>query len=200
MPVFEDGRHYQRQRFSGLALPAETFADIEFEGCAFERSVFAGATFSRCRFRDCRFIGCDLSLLKVPNCRFTGVQFTESKLIGVDWTAAGDSETARMLLSLSFDGCVLDYAGFFGLSLREAKLARCTAKEANFTDADLRGADCRGTDFAAAVFLHTNLENANFLGARSYAIDPTANRVRGARFSLPEAISLLSPFGIIIEY
>jgi fluoroquinolone resistance protein len=200
VPAFENGQHYQKQKFMGVTAAGETFTGIEFEGCMFERALLSGCTFHRCRFSESRFTGCDLSLLKVPNCRFTSVQFSGSKLIGVDWTAAPDTDAARVLLSLGFDRCVLDYANLSGLLLRETKLTRCSLKEANLSETDLTGTDCRESDFEAAVFLHTVIERADFRGARNYAIDLTANRVKGAKFSLPEAVALLNSFEIAVEY
>lgn len=37
---------------------------------------------------------------------------------------------------------------------------------------------------------------ANFIGARNYAIDPTQNTLKKAKFSLPEAMSLLRSLDI----
>jgi hypothetical protein len=38
------------------------------------------------------------------------------------------------------------------------------------------------------------------VGATGYAIDPTANKVKRARFSYPEVTSLLAAFDVIIDY
>ncbi len=199
MSALESGRHYRRQTFTNLTLPRARLERVELDECVFERCSFTESTFYRCKLTACRFVRCDLSLLQVPNCLLTEVRFEGSKAIGIDWTKAGTTEAARVMMSLSFDECVLDYASFFGLSLRSGTLTRCSAKEADFAEADLRGAACAGTDFAGAKFLHTNLEGADFTGATGYAIDPTANRMKGARFSLPEAVSLLRGFEIVIE-
>ena len=46
---------------------------------------------------------------------------------------------------------------------------------------------------------NANLEKANFKGAFNYYIDPLKNRLKNARFSYPEVLALLIPFGIKIE-
>lgn len=199
MTPLENGRGYHGLTFTNLSLRAARLERVELEECVFERCTIAESTFYRCRLTACRFVRCDLSLLEVPNCLFAGVRFEQTKAIGVDWTKAGTTAAARTMMSLSFDACVLDYSSFFGLSLRHGTLTRCSAKEADFAEADLRAAACTGTDFAGAKFLHTNLEGADFTGAANYAIDPTANRVKGARFSLPEAVALLRGFEIVVE-
>ncbi len=199
MASLVDGQRYEKQKFTKLVERGSTFAGIEFDSCSFDGCVLSECSFYRCRFAGCRFSNCDLSVLRVPNTRFVDVGFTGSKLVGVDWTKAGDSVVSRMPLSVGFDGCVLNLSIFFGLQLKGSRLARCTAHEVDFAEADLSEADCSGSDFAGSTFLHTDLTRANFTGATGYAINPAANTVKKARFSLPEAVSLLSGFDVIIE-
>ena len=45
----------------------------------------------------------------------------------------------------------------------------------------------RDSDFTKAHFDATNLIKSDFRGAINYLIDPIGNKIRGARFSLPEA-------------
>lgn len=193
------GRNYRGARYAGVSAPGETFTGIEFEECIFDRANFAGCTFARCKFMACRFTACDLSNIRVLNSTFNDVTLERSKVVGVDWTKAGSSALTRLLLSLRFTDCVLDYCNFFGLHLREMQLVRCRIHHGDFSEADLAHAVCGGSDFLDSIFLHTNLEHADFVGATNYAIDPTANRVKQARFSLPEAVALLRGFDIVIE-
>src|SRR6266508_2070879 len=95
--------------------------------------------------------------------------------------------------------CASSLPSFFGLNLRGAVMERCSAKEVDLAEADLRDAVCRGTDFAGAKFHGTNLERVDLRDALNYAIDPRVNKVKGARFSLPEAAALLRGFDIVIE-
>lgn len=196
---FQDGQQHRRQKVTGVPAAGITLSGAEFEGCHFERCQFASSTFYRCTFRDCHFTGCDLSALKLTNTLLQDVRFGRSKLVGVDWTATGASDISRLMQSFSFEECVLDYATFFGMKLPKASFRRCHAHEVDFAEADLAGADFRGADLTASTFHHTNLERCDFTGAINYAIDPTTNRVSGAKFSLPEAISLLRGFDVVIE-
>jgi fluoroquinolone resistance protein len=184
--------------FKDAELPGVRITSSDFDSCTFERCILTKAVLSHCRFTNCKFSACDLSLLSAPNCRFVDVEFIESKLAGVDWTVVGSTKTDRLLFSAAFDRCALDYSSFFGLRLR--RLSGCSALEADFSEADLSGADCQRTDFAGARFLHSNLSRANFVGAKGYAIDLTANKAKKAKFSYPEAMSLLSAFDVIVEY
>ncbi len=199
MSVLEDSQSYAGGRFTNLVITAETLGSVEWTDCTFERCSFVGCTFAGCRLINCRFLGCDLSNVRVPDCVFSDVTFERSKVIGVDWTQTRGPQATLLLLSLDFVESVLDYANFFGLPLRGVTIARCHAHAVDFSEADLSDAVCTGTDFQDSIFLHTNLERADFTGAANYAIDPTANSVRGARFSLPEAVALLRPFGVVID-
>lgn len=199
MTTLADNQRYQDQRFSRLAMPDATLTSIEFDTCVFERCTFTAATFHHCRFTDCRFLTCDLSLAKLPNCTFSNAGFERSKLTGIDWTKTGTSATSRLMMSVRFVECVLDYATFYGMRLPPLTMTKSSAREADFSEADLTGSDFSGTDFTGARFLHTTLEKTSFVDAANYDIDLTANKVAGARFSLPEAVSLLRAFDIVIE-
>lgn len=197
--ALEDRGRYADQVFSGLDLRGVTLADAGFSDCTFEHCALGQVVLYRCSLLDCRFRDCDLSNMTPTNSRFVDVEFKQSKLLGVDWTVAGDKNTSKLPLSLAFEDCVLSLSSFFGLSLKKSRLLRCVAHDADFSEADLSGCDCRETDFTKARFLHTNLSNANFSGARNYRIDPLANTVRRARFSLPEALALLEALDVRID-
>jgi len=189
-------QHYNGQTFSRVEMVGAKLSSSDFEWCTFDKCAFNEAVLTHFRFTKCRFVGCDLSLFKPQNCRFVDVEFVESKLVGVDWTAVGETKTDRMLFSAAFDRSVLDYGVVKGLPVK--KLFKCSAREVDFTEADLQEADCRETDFAGATFMRSDLRGANFVGARNYAIDVTQNKVRKARFSWPDAMALMVAFGVVI--
>ncbi|HZQ38937.1 MAG TPA: pentapeptide repeat-containing protein [Dehalococcoidia bacterium] len=195
----EDGAFYQDRSFTALDLGGRTLSGVEFEGCTFARCTFNEAVFARCRLVECRFEGCDLSVARFPETRLSEIAFNGCKLSGVDWTLPAEAQALRLPLSVSFDDCVLDYGSCFGVVLSGVTMRRCQAHELDLSEADLTGADLGETDFAGAKFLHTKLIKADLRGARRYAIDPTSNPVKGARFSLPEAVSLLRAFGVRLE-
>ena len=78
-------------------------------------------------------------------------------------------------------------------------MTNCTAKEADFTEADLRGGIFTGGDFEGSFFSKTNLEGADFRDAKNYSIDVRYAKVKKAKFSLPEGLSLLSGLEVSIE-
>ncbi len=129
---------------------------------------------------------------------FTNTRFEDSKIIGVNWAKAswgkassGKSEIHQLLRSIDFFNCVINYASFTGLNLIGIELRKCIARDVDFSDANLTRTNCSFTDFANSQFRHTDLTEADFTGALNYFIQPHLNTLTKARFSLPEALSLL---------
>jgi len=52
------------------------------------------------------------------------------------------------------------------------------------------------SDFMHSSFNKTNLTSTDFTEAINYSIDPNNCNIKGAKFSLPEALSLLDQWGI----
>ena len=192
-----DWEDYADREFRGLSAANARFHDIAFTDCTFRRCTFTGTEFADCSFTNCTFTACDLSLVRLTGTRLTDVQFVESKLLGVRW---GDAAIAlRLPLSVAFERSLLSDAIFADLNLRDLRMTDCVARGADFESADLTDAVLTGTDLSGARFLDTTLVGADLRGATGYAIDPLQNRLRRAKFSLPDAVALLAGLGIDVE-
>jgi fluoroquinolone resistance protein len=191
-PLFADA-YYEDYCFTGIACQGIELHEVEFFRCRFERCQFLESVFCRCCFEQCTFVRCDLSVTKPSESRFTGVRFLKSKLLGVDWTLANKPAT------LAFHGCNVNHSTFQRLALPKLELVECVAREVDFTGANLTKADFTRTDLLGSRFMETNLSGTDFSHAINYAIDPTANRLKKAIFTLPEALSLLSAFDIVLK-
>ena len=75
----------------------------------------------------------------------------------------------------------------------------CAIHESDFTNAYLANYDFGFTDLQSCVFRSADLKGANFVGAKNYYIDPTQNKLKEAKFSQPDVLSLLAAFEIKIE-
>jgi uncharacterized protein YjbI with pentapeptide repeats len=109
------------------------------------------------------------------------------------------SECRALLLQLKFKHCLLRMAAFYGLKLKNTVFESCDLQEADFADADLTAAVFNACDLLMATFEGTNLEKADLRTAVNYAINPLNNRIKKAKFSLPEAIHLLDYLGIEVS-
>ncbi len=178
-------RYFEEANLNGQRLVSSQFVECTFVNCSFVETVLLDCRFSNCTFKDC-----DMSLLQVPGSIFSGTHFTDSKLIGINWTH-GDWGSNLLQEPLIFTRCVLNHSTFIGLELKEFQIKDSIASDIDFREADLTQSDFGGTDLAESLFSRTNLTKADFSRARNYNISPEENILTRAQFSLPEAMSLL---------
>ncbi len=100
---------------------------------------------------------------------------------------------------MHFAECVLDYGTFMGLELHRLTAVSCSIKDVDFSGADLTEANFKGSTFTNSQFRNTTLAKANFQQAKEYTIDIRSNDVSKAKFSMPEAVSLLHSLDIVLE-
>jgi uncharacterized protein YjbI with pentapeptide repeats len=168
-------------------------SDTEFEGVTFRNETAIALDLHGRKFIDCTFELSQLSSVKIQGAVIQA-KFIESKIEGINFFTA-----KRAILSLSFDRCLIRHSSFAELKMLKVKFIRCTLQNVDFSDADLTSADFTNTTFENCVFRNTNLTKADFRCASGYYIDPTLNKLKGARFSSPDVLSLLSAFDIVIE-
>lgn len=168
--------------------------DNEYSECSFRNCDFSKHNFNEIKFTDCIFETCNLTMSKVESTELKGVTFKNCKLMGIDFSKLVDT-----FLSVSFDTCILQYSNFFGLNLTKTKFTNCIIHDASFIETNLKSAQFANCDFKGAVFQNCNLEKADFLTSMNYSINPEYNKIKKAKFSIPEIIGLLSHLDIIIK-
>jgi len=184
-------QEYNSQDFKKVALKNDRICLKTFNSCTFNKCVFNETVFQDCRFRDCSFLGCDLSLVRLKDCSFANTRFEDSQVIGVNWTETSWGNSKIIFKPVDFFGCVINHSTFMGLNLKKVIISKCIAREVSFEEANLTQANCRFSDFMNSRFIHANLTEADFTGARNYTIAPGMNTLKKTAFSLPEAMSLL---------
>jgi len=186
---FTENRKFEKIDFRKNELPPGSYEECHFLNCNFNSVDLSGMTFVSCTFE-----GCDASLVKLNNTSLQEVKFITCKLLGVQF-----SDCRKFLLDLDFDNCMIKLARFSGINLKNRHFKNCNLQEADFSEADLSGTFFENCDLLQSTFFHTNLEKANFTSAFNYSINPENNRLRKARFSIPEVTGLLDIYGIEIE-
>ncbi|HAH31525.1 MAG TPA: hypothetical protein DCL44_04335 [Elusimicrobia bacterium] len=192
-----DGIDYTDRCFNSITLPGKEVTAKEFYNCTFTGCDFTKTVFLKCKFSDCRFESCNLSLIKVTGTSFFNSLFRNSKILGVNWTQASWPQV-KLPSSIQFLNCVISDSTFFGLYLKDIRIRECLARDTDFREADLTGADFAHTDLICSLFVNTDLSRADFTQARNYSIKISENRIKDAKFSMPEAMSLLYCLGIKI--
>ncbi len=189
--------HYSGVSFKEIGLGREEVLSSEFYDCVFSRCSFVETVLRRCRLVDCVFRECDLSLIRLPESSLTGVRFEDCKVVGVNWTEAHWPK-GGLGNPMGFFRCAISHSTFIGRRLLGIEIRDCVALDVDFREADLSGADFGGTDLSGSLFGSTDLSEADLSRASNYHIDPGQNTLRQARFSLPEAMSLLYSMDIIL--
>lgn len=192
-----DQAEYSQATFKSGDYRGATIRKIEFSGCKFSRCNFKEADLSDSKFIECQFVDCDLSLSTLKNCQFNDVIFKNTQLVGINWM---DTSLARknFFRPIEFIHSTLNYGTFIGCHLKSVKMVRCSIQSADFSEAMLAHTVCTGSDFSSSRFNNTDLTEADFRGANNYSISVVDNRVKKAKFSLPEAMALLTGLGIIL--
>jgi len=194
MDPFKPGAH-ANETFKSLELPSpEAFRGSTFCDCTFVQCRFHGFDFSGVDITDCIFDHCEFSLPKMTNCGLHGVTFKDSKLVGVDF-----SRCSSHFFTVSFRNCLIETCNFSSLKLNRTPFIASTIRECRFTGSNLMEADFENSSLEKTLFHDCDLREARFHAAKHYAIDPTANKVKDATFSLPEAVSLLTGLGIHLQ-
>ncbi len=175
--------------FKKQPLARGTYENSTFKGCAMAELSLDGIVFSECSFYEC-----DLSMANLKNSSFRDTKFTGCKLLGLRF-----DQCAGLLISFSFDRCVLDYSSFFKLKLRGTRFSNCKMEEVEFRQADLSQASFKDCNLARAIFEETILDGCDFTSALNYTIDPEKNRMRKAKFSYEGLPGLLTRHGIIVS-
>lgn len=188
-----DNEFYLNENFSAMEFSNSVLKDTEFTDCSFDKMNFEKTAFKYVRFENCTFSNCNLSLIKITACRFIDCRFTACKMIGINW------QEAEAPVEIMMEGCKLDYSIFYGLDLRRIEIRDSFATEVNFENADLSKGKFNGTDFSLSKFKNSNLSFSDFREATNYDINPEFNRIKKAKFSMPEAMTLLQCFDIEIS-
>jgi uncharacterized protein YjbI with pentapeptide repeats len=101
--------------------------------------------------------------------------------------------------AIQFNECTLSVCSFYQMKLKNCQFNHSSLIEVDFTDADLMGIIFNHCNVAGTIFENTNLEKANFTTAKNYTINPNNNKIKKAKFSLPEIIGLVHHLNIVIE-
>ena len=165
----------------------------EYEACTFTNCSFTELDLSKIIFTECAFDNCDLSLSKINNTAFREVHFKNCKLLGLRF-----DECNQFLLAFRFTSCVLNFASFYKLKLKNTRFEECRLEEVEFTEADLTKAIFNNCDLERAVFENSILDKADFRTSFNFSINPEFNSIAKAKFSSNGLRGLLEKYNIIV--
>jgi len=166
----------------------------EYENCKFLNCNFSNADLSEIKFMECEFVACNLSLAKLANAALREVKFKECKMLGLRF-----DQCNTLGLAVGFDHCSLNHSSFYKTKLKKTLFKNSQLHEVDFTDCDLTASLFDACDLMRATFENTILEKVDLRTSFNYSIDPEANRMKKAKFSLPSVLGLLDKYDIEID-
>lgn len=186
--------YIEEEVFERKDYSADGFPKGSYENCRFLHCNFSNVDLSDCKFISCEFTGCNLSLARIMSTAFREVIFRDCKMLGLPF-----EQCHQLGLTISLENCTLNHSSFYKLNIKKTIFKHTQLQETDFTECDLTGSLFDDCDLKRAVFDSTILEKCDFRTSHNYSIDPEINRIKKAKFSLPEALGLLDKYDIDID-
>lgn len=184
--------------YSGIEYNGNVIENSQFVDCVFENCSFYETEINNCAFKGCTFINCS-----IVNCRYKYTmainnKFKKSVLLGVNWSDLMISNAVFMPFN-KMEDCTLKYCVFYGLKLKKFDFENSNIVEGIFEECQLQESKFKGCNLKGTTFNNNNLTGADFREAKGYGIELENNRLRKAKFSFPDVITLLDSLGIEVE-
>lgn len=180
--------------FEKIDFSKQSFSVEEYDNCTFIDCNLTGSHLSGTKYTDCSFRECNLSLAKLSQTAFRNVDFNSCKMLGLRFDECNDFG-----LELFFENCQLKHSSFYELKLKKTVFRNSQLEEVDFAGCDLSEAVFDNCDLKGAVFDRTTLVKTDFRTSINYSFDPEINKIKKAKFSLPEVLGLLGKYDIVIE-
>ena len=184
---------HESKAFKNLVQPGNEVVENEFENCSFENCDFSDGKMISCKFIDCKFTNCNLSMVNLNLCVVNNVVFNECKLLGINF-----SNCVGLSFAVKFESCLLDYCSFANKKLAKTIFSDSSLKSTDFTESDLSKSKFLNCDLTNTLFYRSILTEVDFTSASNYNIDPEANIIKRAKFSLDGVSGLLNKYNIEI--
>lgn len=181
------------ETITDIDYSGQSVADMEYDNCTFKNCNFANASLTGSRFYETAFVDCNLSNADLSGVSLQDVTFTDCIMPGLHFDKCNTFGFA-----VSFRNCQLNHSVFYKMQLGKTSFAGSQLQRVDFTEATLKNVSLQHCDLLNAVFENTNLEKADLTNAKNYSIDPEINKIKGAKFSLPDVVGLLTVYEIEI--
>ena len=187
--------YFENCEFTSLSQNNEDLKSKSFYDCVFKGCDFTGSDFTDSLFSECKILSSNLSLVLMATTKMQNAYFHDCKISGVNFTHIN-----TLILQIDFKNSLITDCIFSSLPLKDKDFINCQIKNSDFYQTNLTGSNFSGSNLKDSIFENTNLSKTNFKEAQNYSINPLINKIKDAQFSMPDAITLLKPLGIKIDY
>lgn len=189
---YKDNRVFEKQVFSGR------MEQTELTRCTFRNCRIEELTLLNCALYECSFENCVIRNISCKNSAVRNAVFDDCLLMAVN-PAEVMVKGSRAFPADELRRCTLRYINFIDYDLIRMDLSVCTFDDCLFAGCGLRESNFSNAKFRRTAFSGCDLQKADFRGAQDYDVDITSCKMKGAKFSYPDAICLLSVLGIEID-
>ncbi len=190
-------RTYSDKVFTGIVKERIDITDCEFIYCTFEKCKFVDCVFINCVFSECKFVECSIANMQVKESRMSYSSFVKCSLVSIRWKNLQSGSVFYPIEKL--DSCYLKYNEFENMSFKKFDFMQSRIVDSVFVGCNLSESNMKNCDLKNTEFTDCDLRKSDFRYASGYNVSLLNNRVKGARFSYPDVLNLLSVFDIGIE-
>lgn len=187
-------KYIDEQTFANSNYSEKPLEIADYEYCTFKNCNFSNAVLSEIKFSECEFFDCNFSNANLANLSLQDVKFKNCKMLGLRFDVCNQFGFAA-----TFEACQLDHSIFYKMKLNRSTFINSQLKGVDFSETDLKKSKLIGCNLFDATFQNTILEMADLTHSTNYSINPEENRIKGAKFSMPEIAGLLDKYQIRIE-
>ncbi len=189
---------YENHKFENLKVIGQTLSDYKFIECEFNNCYFEECTLENCTFINCKFNKTNIITLKSKNSESKYSEFQGCNLIGINWNnLLPKGMVAEPIRSIKES--LLKYNYFIEMKMQKFDFSKNNILESLFENCDLRESSFKECNLSGTQFGKCNIEKVDFRDTSEYQIDLFTNKMKKAKFSFPEVVSLLSELDIIID-
>lgn len=186
--------YFEDQTFQNINFIDSPLHKGEYEYCKFLQCNFEGVNLNNYKFIDCQFVDCNLSLAKIEQCSFQDILFKNCKLLGLRFDSINPFN-----IQLRFEESSLDHSSFYNCIIKGTVFSNCRLHQVDFENAQLTNASFAGSDMKDAQFINSNLEKVDFRESKNLILDPSINKVKGAKINLNSLPGLLLKYKLSIS-
>jgi len=180
---------YTKAEINDLNFTSDSiFEDLEFDGIDFTSYDLKSVAFFNCKFTNC-----NLANLSLTDISIRETTFLSCNLIGINWCNLRRFEAPKFLDSK------LNFSIFQGLKLKKIEIINCFVIDADFSEADLSHSNFSNSNFKGTNFDKAILIGTDFRTSLNYMFDIRTTKIKGAKFTFPHVISLLTALGAEVD-
>lgn len=191
-------KYNEDQKFEQIKLKDEILEDMEFVDCEFVDCALENCKLIRCTFSNCKFYKCKSVNLQTEYSQIKNAEFSECHLVGLHWSELAPVGKFAEPIS-KIEDCCLKYNTFTEMDFRKFDFSGSEVSGSTFSDCGLVESNFKQCGLDGTEFLRCDIRKADFREASGYQIDIMSNKMKGARFSFPEVVSLLNVLEIKID-